>query len=500
MSNKQILRVDGISKNYGAVKALSDVDLSIDEGCIHCIVGENGSGKSTLIKIISGVVNPDKGKIYLNGKCYKKLNPIISLAEGVQVIYQDLALFSNLTVAENIAINQLIEEKRRFFNWRRLREIAQIEMEKIGKSLNMDDYVGEISISDRQIVAIIRALTLNAKLIIMDEPTTALTDKEINSLFEIINKLKKDNISTLFITHKLSEVFNISENVTVIRDGEIVGTYKTKKIDNDKLIYLMTGLKLDRIPVTYRKFGKNIKPALEIRNLSKRNNYRNINFKIYPGEICGIIGLLGSGRTELAKSLYGLNKPDSGEIFIYGNKTVIGSPTDAINFGINLLPEDRLSEGLFIEQPISTNLVVTIFKRVLNRLKFFSKNKKNEIAWDISTSLGIKTPSVELNVSSLSGGNQQKVVLGKCVTTEPKILILDSPTVGIDVASKNVIHKIIRDLANKGIAILIISDEIQEIIWNCHKVLIMLRGSIKHEIDARTIDDSTMEKLIGINS
>jgi simple sugar transport system ATP-binding protein len=493
--SEEILLVKSINKRFGAVQALADVDLVINKGEIHCLVGENGSGKSTLIKIISGVEYPDTGEIYINGKLYKRLNVMDSMKEGIQVIYQDLSLFPNLSAGENISLNQRIEKKERFINWREVREIAEMELKSIGKSINPDDLVEDLSVADRQIVAICRALTAGAKLIIMDEPTTALTKNEVENLFKIILDLKNKGISILFISHKLSEVFKISEKVTILRDGKKVGDFESKDLDNEKLVFYMTGKTIVASKFICSTRKEDGKPLLEVKNLSKKGNFMDISFSLYPGEILGITGLLGSGRSELATAIFGLNKPDTGEIYVDGKQVKINSPGEAIELGICYLPEDRLSKGLFIEKEIDENLEVTILKNFIKFGLIQSERIRNSIE-GLSKELNIKTPSLDLPVSSLSGGNQQKVVVAKWIAANPRIFILDGPTVGIDVGSKSDIHQIIRGLADKGIGIIIISDEILEILPNSNRILVMRKGRIVKELQSDCTTEEELNRIV----
>lgn len=498
MENKTLLKVEDISKRFGAVQALDKVNLEIKEGEIHCLVGENGSGKSTLIKIVSGVEKPDDGQFFIDGEAYENIGAIEAVKEGVQVIYQDLALFPNFSVAENISLNQRLESRAKFVDWGSVRRIALKELDEIGKKIDPDMLVEELSVSDKQIVAITRALTSGAKLIIMDEPTTALTKTEVDSLFSIILDLKKKGISTLFVSHKLTEVFTISEKVTVIRDGKVVGTFDPKELDHDKLIFHMTGRKVETsrfcdIKEISRE-GK--QPILEVKDLTKKGNYIDINFKLYPGEIVGLIGLLGSGRTELASTIFGLMQPDSGDIIVEGEKKNIKTVQDAQKSGISYLPEDRLTEGLFIDKTIEDNIIVTNLWKYLNKLKLISLKGVNKLTQKFAKDLNIKTPSLNLPATSLSGGNQQKVVVAKWLATNPKVFILDGPTVGIDVGSKRDIHEIIRELAESGVGIMIISDEIPEVLQNCNRILVMRKGKIVKELDASCTTEDELNEII----
>ena len=492
---EELLKVQNISKSYVGVQALDNVNMSINKGEIQSLVGENGSGKSTLIKIIAGVVKPDEGEIIINGKRFQNLHAIDSISEGIQVIYQDLSLFPNLSVAENISLNQMIERKKRFINWKEIKNIATEELSNIKKELDLNERVENISIANKQLVAICRALTQDAKLIIMDEPTTAITKGEIDRLFSVILALKKKGISTLFVSHKLSEVLQISEKVTVLRDGKKVGEYNTDELDNDTLSFYMSAKKIVSSAFDYKEKEHRQETLLEVRNLSKIGNFMDINFKLQPGEIIGITGILGSGRTELALSLFGLNKPDSGEIYINGKLVKINSPQNAIDLGLSYLPEDRLNQGLFVKQSIQDNAIVTILKRLLNKFRLLSDSKKYKSAKEWVEELNVITPSLEAAAQALSGGNQQRLVIAKWLATNPKIFILDSPTVGIDIASKSNIHNIIKGLANKGMGVIIISDEIPEIIHNCNRVVVMKEGRIVKEVD---IADITEDELFNI--
>jgi simple sugar transport system ATP-binding protein len=489
---ESFLEVKNISKAYVGVQALDDVSMDIKKGEIHCLVGENGSGKSTLIKVVAGVVKQDSGEIVINGRPYSVLHAIDSIREGIQIIYQDLSLFPNLTVAENISLNQEIERSSKVVNWEDVRATARKALAEIGEDLDLDERVENLSVASKQLVAISRALTQDARLIIMDEPTSSLTKDEIARLFTVITGLRTRGISTLFVSHKLSEVFEIAERVSILRDGQMVGTYRSDDLDNTKLVFLMTGKKLDQTLFSYdREKGRKV-PLLEVSKLSKSRNFTDVSFSLRSGEILGITGLLGSGRSELALALFGMYPADSGDILIDGKKTKIARIQDAINAGISYLPEDRLNKGLFIKHSISRNIIVTILRKLLNRFGLISRSKRDDFVNKWIRELEIKTPSAEAPAQSLSGGNQQRVVLAKWLATGPKVFILDGPTIGVDIASKSNIHNIVRDLAGRGMGIIIISDEIPEVLQNCNRVLIMRRGKIIHEakdVTAVTEDD-----------
>jgi len=494
---EELVIAKNVCKSFAGVQALDNVSISIKKGQIHCLVGENGSGKSTLIKLIAGVIPVDEGEIIISSHSYRHLNAINSIREGIQVIYQDLSLFPRLTVAENISLNQIIEKRKKIISWKEIKKIAKMELSKIHVNLDIDELVENLSMANKQIVAIVRALTQDTKLIIMDEPTASLTKKEIDSLFSIIRSLKKKGISTLFISHKISEVLEISERITILRDGKKVGEYATDELDSDTLIFHMTGKKINITPFEYNEEKHNKeKVLLEIRNLTKKGNYENINLTLHKGEILGLTGLLGSGRTEVALSVFGLNKPDSGKILIDGETVKIKSPKDAVNLGISYLPEDRYSQGLFLHQSIGDNIIVTIIKEILNKLGFIDNIKKSKIIKKWSEKLKIRTPSSTANVETLSGGNQQRVVLAKWLATNPKIFILDGPTIAIDIASKADIHKMIRKLANQDIGIIMISDETSEVFLNCNRIAIMREGKIVDFVDTKNTTEDEIFKMV----
>jgi simple sugar transport system ATP-binding protein len=488
------LRLSNISKSFGGVQALKDADFSIGKGEIHCLVGENGSGKSTLIKIISGNLQPDTGEIWIEGQIYKHLRSIDSINMGIQVIFQDFALFPNLTVAENIAYSQLVEKKEKILNWKEIESIARLATDKIKIKLDLDEQVGNLSVANQQMVAICRALTSDLRFLILDEPTSALTKKEIDQLFVVVKDLQQKGISVMFVSHKLNEILEIAERVTVIRDGQNVATLPREEITNEKLIYLMTGKE-----ISYSRNQKSIqtqKKLLEVQNLSKSNNFKDISFVLHYGEIFGITGLLGSGRTELALALFGMDPADSGKIFVDGKEVRIRSVKDAIQAGIGYVPENRLEQGLIMKKSVSENIVTVIIKRLLGNFNLIDSKKWYTTVDSWINELGIKVANPEVPVQTLSGGNQQRVVIAKWLSVQPKILILDSPTVGIDIAAKSSIHSIIREMANKGFGIIFISDEISEVVNNCNRIAIMRNGRIFKQIDAADVTEAEIQRLV----
>lgn len=493
------LEMEQICKVYTGVQALRDVDFSLERGEIHCLVGENGSGKSTLIKIISGVVRPEEGaRITIEGKDvdleHHHFSSKLSLEKGIHVIYQDLSLFPNLTVAENIAFNMHIEAENRFVRWKKMKEISQSVMEEIGVDFDVNEILENLSIADQQLIAICRALVGDIKLVIMDEPTSSLTRNEVDSLFKVVKRLQSKGISTLFVSHKLDEIFEIAERVTVLRDGQKIGTFNPVELDNDSLTYHMTGKNITYTKLSSKEFRTD--KLLEVKGLSKRGNFKDINLTLHRGEILGITGLLGSGRTEFVQALFGMNVPEGGEIYIEGKKVRINSTKDAIYHGIGYVPENRLTEGLVMPQSVGNNIIVTILRKLLNRIGLVDKEQREKEINTWVDDLAIKVPSAEAPVVTLSGGNQQRVVLAKWLATSPKILILDGPTIGVDVAAKSSIHDIVKKLASEGMGVIIISDEVHEVLYNCHTVMVMKKGRIIGRFSAEeTSEEQITEKI-----
>lgn len=420
------LCMKNISKRYTGVQALDRVNFEVNQGEIHCLAGTNGSGKSTLIKIISGVETPDLGsRIFINGNQSSNRTSIDSIHQGIEVIYQDLSLFPNLTVAENIALGSFISGKKKFVSTRAYHSIAHHAMKKINVHLPLDEKVENLSIADQQLVAIFRTLTGKLKLLIMDEPTTALTKREVDSLFRVVTDLKNKGIAVLFISHKLNEVMQIAQKITILKDGKKIGTYSASDLSSRKIEFLMTGNNF-----TYIKNTASISrgtPLLEIENLSKKDNYKDISVTLYPGEILGITGPLGSGRTELALSLFGMNPPDNGLIKINGQKIVINSVRHAVDLGIAYVPENRLIQGLVMDQSISKNTIITIIGKLLKKTGLIDHLHKSEKISELMNTFKIKVPVIDAPAATLSGGNQQRVVLAKWIATAPKLLILDGP-------------------------------------------------------------------------
>ena len=477
--SQSLLKAEHIKISFGNVHALRDVSLEILPGEIHCLAGENGCGKSTIIKIISGVYQRDGGTIEFNGQKLDKISPIDAINLGIQVIYQDFALFPNLTVAENLALNTELASRKKTVSWKKVR--------KINFQVDLDQKVQELTVAQKQMVAISRALMSNAKLIIMDEPTTALTKKEVSALFKIILKLKEQGIAILFISHKLDEVFEISDRFTIFRDGELVATGSTKELDDKKFTYYMTGREFsDKVFVP-----ENIsdKAVLELKNLTLEGAFSDISFSLKRGEILGITGLLDSGRTELALSMFGLKPADSGCILKDGKEIRITNPREAIANSIGYVPEDRLSEGLFLTQSIGDNIIISEIDKLKKKNGQFDLKKRDEEIEKWVKELEIKTKNPNNAATTLSGGNQQRIVLAKWLACNLDVLILNGPTVGVDIGSKHDIHMVLQRLANQGLGVIIISDDLPEVIQNCSRVLVIKNGKIKSEYDTQKVSE-----------
>ncbi len=488
-----ILRAVGIKKYFGGVKALDGVNLSIRKGEIHCLAGENGCGKSTIINIISGFYTPDAGTLEIDGQSFDRMTPQTAITSGIQVIYQDLSLFPNLTVQENLALNMEVAAGRTFVNRARMRETALAALSKINLTLDLDELVENLTFGMRQMIAISRALLNDARLIIMDEPTTGLTKKEVDTLFRLIRELQSRGIAVLFVSHKLDEVFEIAERFTIFRSGRNVAEGSTKELNQDKFTYYMTGREI----VTQR-FSYDVEDAptvLEIRDLCLENGFKNVSFSLKKGEIVGITGLLGSGRTELAEALFGCHRAQSGEIRINGSHVGITCIRDAIENGIGYLPPDRVTEGLFLSQPIADNISAEKWSEYANVFGAIDRRRIEKMARYWEKELSIALHDVEDQVGTLSGGNQQKCVLAKWLALDLNVLILNGPTVGVDIGAKFDIYERVRRLAREGLTVLIISDDLPELLTNCNRVMVMRQGRLVASLPTDGLAESVLAEL-----
>jgi simple sugar transport system ATP-binding protein len=483
-----------VSKAFAGVQALDHVNLEIKRGEVLCLAGENGSGKSTLIKAISGACSIDEGIVEFEGRRINGISPAETSRLGIQVIYQDLSIFPNLSVMENLSLNSEIANQQTIVSKRRMYAIAKTAIEQLNHPVDLNARMGDLSVADKQLVAICRALLHNTKLIIMDEPTTALTKKEVKALFKNIRELQSLEIAVLFISHKLEEIFEISERVVILRNGKNVHAGLTSGLDRKQFTYYMTGRRLE--DTRYEPEITDDTPVLEVEGLNLKNKYHDISFSVRKGEILGITGLLGSGRTELALTLFGLKRPDTGTIKLHGKPVRLNKPMDAQQKKIGYVPEDRLTEGLFLQQPIADNITVTQISQLSNKIGILDKRavKQTARAWVEKMNIATDDPSKPVN--TLSGGNQQRVVLAKWLANELDVLVLNGPTVGVDVGSKQDIHNLLHTLAKNGLAVIIISDDLPEIVMNCNRVLVMEDGYIRGDLVSPDIDESKILAII----
>jgi len=489
------LRLTRVSKRFGGVLALDHVDWDVLPGEVHCLVGENGCGKSTLIKIVAGVHPPEPGSgVEIAGHDVLPLTPSAAHALGIQVIFQDLSLFPNLSVAENIGINLTLSGLARPTRFAEMRRIARAALERLGYHLPLDARVADLPVSERQIVAICRGLAAEAKLVFMDEPTASLTRAEVNRLLAIVARLKAQGIAVVFVSHKLDEVVEIAERVTVMRDGRKVGTFAVAEVNEHRIASLMTGLDIST-RVVARDMGA-AGPLLDVRNLTRAGEFSDVSFTLRRGEVLGITGLLGAGRTELALALFGMTRPESGTIAVAGHEVKLRSNQDATRAGIAYVSEDRLNLGLNLRQSIEDNIVLAVLDRLRGAFGLLSAAKRKRTANAWVNRLNIKIPGLDRAVATLSGGNQQRVVLAKWLATEPKVLILDSPTVGVDIKNKQGIYEVVRELAESGVGILLISDEVGEIFATCDRVLHMRAGRIVEEAVPGAVSEDALKERI----
>jgi simple sugar transport system ATP-binding protein len=489
------LRLTNVSKRFGGVLALNHVDWDVLPGEVHCLVGENGCGKSTLIKLVAGVHAPDPGsRVEIAGAVRDGLTPAEAKRLGIQVIFQDLSLFPNLSVAENIAIDANLGGLAKPVRYGRMQEIAKDVLRRLGFRLPLDAPVSSLPIAERQVVAICRGLAADARLLFMDEPTASLTRAEVKSLLAIVLKLKAQGIAVVFVSHRLDEVVEIAERVTVMRDGRKVGTFAAGEVDARRIGELMTGEVIEH-RLAARDLG-DAAPLLEVQGLSRDGEYADVSFTLRRGEVLGITGLLGAGRTELALSLFGMTRPDAGEIRLEGRPLVLGSNQEAIRAGIAYVSEDRLNLGLNMRQSVADNLALASLPRLAGALGWIPPAKRRALAADWVQRLKIKLPGLGNPVQQLSGGNQQRVVLAKWLATAPKVLILDSPTVGVDIGNKRGIFEIVHELAREGVGILLISDEIPEVYYNADRVLHMREGRIVGEHIPGRIAEQALEERV----
>ena len=500
VNEKPILTVKGISKAFPGVQALDKVDFEAYAGQVTALLGENGAGKSTLMKILSGVYKADEGEIYLNDVQIQPQNPHQAQELGISIIYQEFNLTPNQNVYTNIFLGR--EPLRKdllgrlgFVDSRFMRQHSNQLLNQVGARLSTDQVVRNLSVAEQQMVEIAKALSVQAKVIIMDEPSSTLGKEEVRVLFDIIQGLKEQGLAVIFITHRLEEVFEIADRAIVFRDGRRVGEVKVAEATADQIIGLMVGRALDRSHMHERKVATQ-EVVLEVRNLNRKNALRDINFELHRGEILGLAGLVGAGRTETARAIFGADRVDTGEIYIDGKLVKITSPDSAVKVGLALVPEGRQTQGLVLIQTVERNIALPNLD-ALSRNNFVNRGSMRQLVQKYVDKLKIHTPSLEQRVLNLSGGNQQKVVLAKWLASDPKVLILDEPTRGIDVGTKAEVYAIMNDLVQQGIGIIMISSEMPEILALSDRILVMYEGRITGEL---TRAEATQERIMTLAS
>ncbi|MGD8290077.1 MAG: sugar ABC transporter ATP-binding protein [Desulfobacterales bacterium] len=489
-AKEAIVAAEKISKSFSGIQVLRDVDFEIRPGEVHALVGENGAGKSTLTKIICGVYESDRGRVMVNGKQERISSPLAARSLGIALIHQEPLIFQDLDVAKNIFAGHTRNGPGLTVDWKNIYRESQELLESLGVSLDPKAKMKGMSIADQQMVEIISALSQDARVIIMDEPTAALTPGEVGTLFEIIRRLVDQDKAIVFISHRIDEVLDISDRVTVLRDGEKVGTNLTGNLDQEQIIRMMIGREIKEL-IT-KETVKIDDVIMQIDNISLAGDFKNISFELRKGEILGFAGLVGAGRSEVSRAIFGITPPESGSISIKGRNVNIRSPKDAIKHGVAYVPEDRQHQGLFLPFGIASNMTLAIPERITNRGWIKSQAEK-EITEDYVGRLNIRVRSIRQLAAELSGGNQQKVVLSKWLLTDPQILLLDEPTRGIDVGAKGEVYKIINRLAGEGIAILLISSELPEILTLSDRIVVMKEGRITgHFTKAQATEDKIM--------
>lgn len=496
-SSEYRLQMSDISKSFGIVSVLKGVDLNVKPGEVHALLGENGAGKSTLIKILSGVHQKDGGKVVLDGKEINPKNTHDGQLLGINVVYQELSLVNDLSVAENIYLHKLGSSKF-WMNWKELYEDAQKLIDSLGFKINARDKVRDLSIVQKQVVEIAKAISEDTKVLVLDEPTTVFDPTEKEKLFENIFKLKEQGISIIYISHHLDEIFKIADTVTVLRDGVDTGSKPVAETDTDGVIQLMIGRELtDLYPARNIAIGS--EPILEVINLTAKDTLvHDVSFNVHPGEVVGIAGLGGSGRTETAKLIFGADKKKSGNIKLNGKEINTSPPSDAVGHNIGLVSENRKEEGIFLPLSIKRNISITNLRGIAKRFGFIDAEKESLKVNDLISKLNIKAPSAETPTKNLSGGNQQKVALAKWLSIDSKVIIIDEPTRGVDVGAKLEIYNLINEVAQKGVGVIVISSDMPEIMGIADRILVMNAGTIYGElVKASFSEENILRYAIG---
>ncbi len=490
MAEEYLLEMIGISKSFGLNQVLDEIHINVRAGEVLALLGENGAGKSTLIKILGGIYSKDKGEIYIEGDKKEIHSAADAHKYGIRIIHQEIVLVPERSVAANIFLGREIKTKTGFINYKKIREETEKILQEFGVNLSPDEMISNLTIGMQQMVEIMRAVSANAKIVVMDEPTSSLSEHETEILFGTIEKLKKRNVGIIYISHRMNEIFRIAQRVTVLRDGKGICTVHAKEITQEELINKMVGRKLTKYYIKTKNEIKDV--SLEVKNLESKNVFRNVSFHARYGEIVGFSGLVGAGRTEVMKTIFGIYPVTGGKIFMNGKEIKIKSPRDALEVGIAYIPEDRREEGLVLLNTVEFNMTLIALRFLIKGIKR-DRKRQRKIVDEYIKKFSIKVTSPEQTAGNLSGGNQQKVVLSKWLANSPKVLILDEPTRGIDVGSKAEIYGIINELAANGISVILVSSEMPEIINMCDRVYVMCEGKITGEL---TAEELTQEKIM----
>ena len=490
MSQAVKLEVKGITKTFPGVKALDNVSFSVKKGTVHVLCGENGAGKSTLMKIINGIYKPDSGEIVIDGKPVNVKNPIDARKHGISMIFQELNYIPEMTIEESFFVGSWPVDSIKKVDWKSIKKKTDDLLKREGLAYNSKTKLKDLSVSDVQMLEILKAISYDSDIIIMDEPTSAITNKEVRTLFGKIKELKERGACIIYISHKMEEIFEIADEITVFRDGKVIDSRPVEAYDLNLVISQMVGREIsDSYPKQDLEIGET---ALEVKNLSSKGSFKDVNFAVKRGEIIGFAGLMGAGRTEVMRALFGLDKYDSGEILINNVPVRIHSPQDSVKHKIAMLSEDRRRFGIVPVRSVKENASLSNLNRFIYKGRLH-KSEENAVIGEYFKKMNVKTPTMDTTIDVLSGGNQQKVILAKWMVTDPDILILDEPTRGIDVGAKYEIYELITKLASEGRALILISSELPELIGMCDRVYVMSKGQIKGELSA---GDITQEKIM----
>ena len=489
--SEYILELKGITKTFPGVRALNDVHFQLKRGEIHALMGENGAGKSTFIKIITGVHPPNQGEILLNGKRVAFKNPVEAQSMGIAAIYQHVTCYPDLSITENIFMgHEKVQKGTGRILWQQMHQEARRLLSELGVDIDPKTLMGALSVAQQQTVEIAKALSTNAKIIIMDEPTSALTKRESEELYRITEQLKDNGASVIFISHRMEDMYRLADQVTVLRDGQYIGTWDVKEISKEKLIVAMVGREITQLfPQREEAIGDEL---LRVEKLGKTGYFSDVSFTLRRGEILGLTGLVGAGRSELCQSIFGIAPYDRGEIFLEGKKVTIDNPMTAMELGIGYLPEDRQKQGLMLEWGVGRNITLPALTK-LSRKGWLNENAEADLAQTLSEKLQVKAKTIFDLASSLSGGNQQKVLVAKLLTGDVKLIILDEPTKGIDVGAKAAIYEIMRQLAHQGYGIIMISSEMPEVLGMSDRIIVMREGRVTRIMDCC---DATQEIIL----